>query len=389
MIKTVGTTARGIVLPIIEPQDDLASIVVEHVLKASQEHQYDIKDRDVIGITEAIVAKAQSNFATIDDIAFDVQSKFGDEHVGLVFPITSRNRFLNILKGIAKGTKKLSILMTYPQDEVGNPLVDLDRFYENESDQTFFTEAEFTAQFGPINHPFTGVNYVELYKSVAPTIDVYFSNHPKDILKITPYVINADIHERKRTKKRLLHAGAKKVYSLDDILNKPVNKSGYNEQYGLLGSNLSSDNQLKLFPRDAFSFVEKVQRLFFEQTGKTVEVLVYGDGGFKDPVCGIWELADPVVSPGFTSGLSGQPSEIKFKFVADQHLSHLSGDEKQAAMLEMIQNKETNERSFDEGTTPRRYQDLIGSLCDLMSGSGDKGTPVIHIQDYFKDYSTK
>lgn len=389
MIKTVGTTARGIVLPIIEPGDDLASIVVEHVLNASKDHCYEIKDRDVIGITEAIVAKAQSNFVSIDDIATDVKEKFGDEHVGLVFPITSRNRFLNILKGIAQGTKKLSILLTYPQDEVGNPLVDLDQYYANETDQTFFNEEEFIKQFGPMNHPFTGVNYVELYKSVSPTIDVYFSNQPKDILRITPYVINADIHTRKRTKQRLLNAGAKVVFSLDEIMTKPINNSGYNDTYGLLGSNLSSSNQLKLFPRDAFAFVQNVQALLYQKTNKTVEVLVYGDGGFKDPVCGIWELADPVVSPGYTQGIVGQPSEIKFKYVADQHLSHLEGADKHQAMMELIQSKKENEQRFDEGTTPRRYQDLIGSLCDLMSGSGDKGTPVVHIQGYFDDYSMK
>ena len=391
-MKSVGTISMGIKAPIIRPGDDLVKIVTDSVMKAVNECDIKLKDRDIVAVTEAILGKAQGNFATLDQIAKDVNLKFGDKTVGLVFPILSRNRFSMLLKGISRGVKKLVIQLSFPQDEVGNPLVDPDKL-ENFSKDLYncvLTEDEFVKEFGVPSHPFTGVNYIELYKEIAgPNCEIIFSNNPKAILNYTKYVINADIHTRKRTKSLLLRNGAEKVVSLDEILNKSVDGSGFHPQYGLLGSNMSNQECVKLFPRDAKEFAEKLQASLKEKTGMNLECMVYGDGAFKDPVGGIWELADPVVSPGYTSGLEGTPNEIKFKYIADNNLANLSLDEANKKMIDLIKGKNNNLKAKNEslGTTPRRYTDLLGSLCDLTSGSGDKGTPIVLIRNYFDNYS--
>jgi len=350
-----------------------------------------LKPTDIIAVTEGIVAKAEGNFATIDQLAADVREKFGDAEIGLVYPILSRNRFLNILKGIAQGAKRLHILLSYPHDEVGNPIMDITHLDDtiDRLQNRMVTAAEFRAAAGEFVHTFTGVDYIDLYESVGPHVSVYFSNDPRDILKLTPYVCVTEIHNRFNTKARLLKAGAKTVYTLSDLLNRSVNGSGYNSEYGVLGSNLSTENTLKLFPNQAPAFVQTVQNLLKERTGVAPEVMVYGDGAFKDPVCGIWELADPVVSPGHTPLLAGRPSEIKLKLVADQAFGTLRGEEQRVAVTEAVRRKHNDPLAFREGTTPRVYADLLGSLCDLMSGSGDKGTPVIFISGYFDDYATE
>ena len=387
-MRTTGTTSRGVRLPIISPGDDLVNITADCVVNASKNDGFDILPTDIIGITEAIVAKSQNNYATTEQLAADVAAKFPEGEVGVCFPILSRNRFFNILKGIAQGAKKVYVLLCYPNDEVGNPIVDWEKLDDVETDKTLFSGEEFKALYGEYLHPFTFVDYIELYKSAGDNVEVYLSKDPRDILKLTPYVIEAEIHLRHRTTKRLLKAGAKRVFSLADLLSAPVDGSGYNENYGVLGSNLSTSNKLKLFPRDCASFVEAVRAAIEKRTGVSPEVLIYGDGAFKDPYAGIWELADPVVSPAHTARLGGMPNEIKLKYVADNQFGAMSSEDKQAAVTDMIRNKTAN-TAFSEGTTPRKYADLIGSLCDLMSGSGDKGTPVIYIKGYFDDYAAE
>jgi len=391
-MRLIGTQAHGIRLPIISHGDDLSSIVVKNVLEASEQGNIDLRNGDVIGITEAIVAKSQGNLASVDDIAADIKDKFQDNAVGVVFPILSRNRFLNILKGISRGAKKVYVLLQYPSDEVGNPIMDIDSLDEvtDKLKDGFMSASEFKNIVKDFSHPFTNIDYISLYEEVGDNIEIYLSKDSRDILKLTKNILVTEIHNRFITKKRLIAAGAEIVYTLSDILTSPVKGMGYNEKYGVLGSNIHTQDMLKLFPNpnSAMEVVNAVQKGILEKTGKQVEVLVYGDGAFKDPICGIWELADPVVSPAYTEKLGGQPNEIKLKYVAENNFSGLQAEEKQEAIINLI--KEKNQRnSYNEGTTPRKYADLLGSLCDLMSGSGDKGTPVILIQGYFDDYSTQ
>jgi len=392
MNRKIGTTAQGIRLPIINRGDDLAPIVVDALTQALTQANQTLHQSDVIGVTEAIVAKAQNNFATIDDIAADVRQKFGENStVGVVFPILSRNRFYNMLKGIARGAAKVIVLLQYPSDEVGNPIMDLDRLDEIEDKLPggLISAQAFREAAGSFAHPFTGMDYIDLYESVGEHVEVYLSKDPRDIVKLTDKVLVAEIHARARTRRRVVNAGAKTVYTLSDILNHSINGSGYNPEYGLLGSNLADAETLKLFPRDCMPFVERLQQLIAEKTGVRPEVMIYGDGAFKDPFCGIWELADPVVSPAYTERLGGRPNEIKLKYVAETVFGQMGKDEKQEAVTQMIRTKNETGNGYAEGTTPRKYADLLGSLCDLMSGSGDKGTPVILIQGYFDDYATE
>jgi len=382
-MRTYGTVVRGIRAPILKEGDNLAEICVESLLSAAKSENFSIYNQDILGVTEAVLARAQGNYADIKDIAEDINEKFKGDTIGLVFPIMSRNRFLMILKGIALTNKKVIIQLSYPSDEVGNPLISLEKLNAAGVNpwNDCFTSEEFINIFGEISHPFTSINYIDLYKSIGNT-SIILANNPVEILKHTEDVLVCDIHTRALTKTLIRKAGAKTLYSLDEILSHSRNGSGYNPQYGLLGSNVANDNQVKLFPRDADLFVKEVQSLIRDKTGKTVEVLVYGDGGFKDPVGFIWELADPVISPGFTDGLSGLPDEAKIKYLADSKFANLSGDELNAAVKDYL----NNESMFDfdkEGTTPRRIVDLVGSLCDLTSGSGSKGTPFIYIKGYF------
>lgn len=393
-MKTVGTISRGIRAPIIKRGDDLAEITVSSLLAAANDPEtgFALQDRDVLAVTEAVVARSQGNYATVDDIAADVRAKTGGGTVGLVFPILSRNRFSMLLKGISKGVDKLIIMLSYPSDEVGNHLMNLDALDEKGVNPYLdvFTEKQIYDTFGDIKHPFTGIDYVQLYKEMAgENTEILLANRPQEILKYTNVVINADIHTRFRTKRVLLAAGAKKVISLHEIMNAPVNGSGYNADYGILGSNLATDDSVKLFPRDCNLFVSKVQAMLKERTGKAIEVMVYGDGAFKDPVGEIWELADPVVCPAHTDGLVGTPNELKLKYLADNAIGDLSGDAAQSAIKQMISAKPTDlfASQASQGTTPRRLTDLLGSLADLTSGSGDKGTPIIYIQNYFTNYS--
>ena len=385
-----GTISRGVRAPIIRQGDDLVKITADCVINASKQGGYELQDKDVVAVTEAVLARAQGNYATVEQIAADVKSKFGDETVGLVFPILSRNRFSMVLKGIAKGVKKLIVLLSYPSDEVGNSFVTPERLMELKVNPytDVFTGEEFHEKFGDVRHTFTGVDYIDYYEKTA-NCQVILANNPTEILKYTKNVICADIHSRFRTQKILKNAGGENVITLDEILNKSVDGSGYNERFGVLGSNLATENSVKLFPRDAQKFVDELQAEFKLRTGKTIECMVYGDGAFKDPVCGIWELADPVASPAFTSGLSGKPNEIKLKYLADNDLANLSGEEAIEAMKEMIRNKEEDlvNNIKSQGTTPRQLTDLLASLSDLTSGSGDKGTPIILIQNYFKNFS--
>ena len=385
-----GTISRGVRAPIIRQGDDLVQITADCVCNAAKEGGFPLQDKDVVAVTEAVLARAQGNYATIDQIAADVKAKFGDETVGLVLPIFSRNRFSMVLKGIAKGVKKLIVQLSYPSDEVGNSFVTYEQLLEKDVNPytDVFTGEEFRKLFGDVRHTFTGVDYIEFYEKTG-NCQVILANNPCEILKHTKYVINADIHTRKRTKKALLKGGAAKVVSLDEILCESVDGSGYNAEYGVLGSNLATDSSVKLFPRDAQKFVEDLQVELKKRTGKDIECMVYGDGAFKDPVGGIWELADPVASPAFTKGLIGKPNEIKLKYLADNDLANVSGEEAIAAMKEMIRSKEddlvNNNKSL--GTTPRQLTDLLASLADLTSGSGDKGTPIILIQNYFKNFA--
>lgn len=386
-----GTISRGIRAPIIKKGDDLVTIVSDCIVNSAKTHNIQLQDRDVVAVTEAVLARSQGNYATTDQIAQDIRNKFGDKTVGLILPIFSRNRFSMILKGIAKGTKKLIIQLSYPCDEVGNSFISQEQLYESKVNPytDVFTADEFHRVFKDTRHTFTGVDYIEYYREMAKGCEIILANNPLKILDYTPYVINADIHSRKRTKKLLLDNGAKQVVSLDEILTQSVNGSGYNEQYGVLGSNLATQDSVKLFPRDSRKFVEELQKRLIDLTGKNIECMVYGDGAFKDPVGGIWELADPVCSPGYTKGLEGRPNELKLKYIADNELSDLSGEQAVEAMKDLIKNKEKDlvNNIKSQGTTPRRLTDLLGSLADLTSGSGDKGTPIILIQNYFKNFA--
>lgn len=399
MERLIGTVSRGVRAPIISQGDDIVVIVVNSVINAAKNENFVVGDKDIIGVTEAVVARAQGNYATVDQIAADVNAKFANNEIGVIFPILSRNRFAICLKGIARGAalgaKKIVLQLSYPSDEVGNHLVDLDSLDEKGINPwtDVLTEDDFRKNFGVIKHPFTGVDYIEYYKSIIKAegcdVDIILANDCRTILKYTKHVLCCDIHSRARTKRLLNNAGADTVYSLADILSSPVDGSGFNELYGLLGSNKATEDSVKLFPRDCQTVVNKIKQRMFELTGKNIEVLIYGDGAFKDPMGKIWELADPVVSPAYTSGLEGQPNEVKLKYLADNEFSHLQGEELKTAISEYIRNKGDNliNSMISQGTTPRKLTDLIGSLCDLTSGSGDKGTPIIFIQGYFDNYT--
>ena len=396
MERKVGTISRGIRCPIIREGDDLAKIVVNSVLEAAESEGYEIRNRDVVAVTESVVARAQGNYASVDAIAKDVKAKLGGETVGVIFPILSRNRFAICLRGIARGAKKIVLMLSYPSDEVGNELVSLDKLDEAKINpfSDVLTLERYRALFGENLHPFTLVDYVQYYsdlvKEEGAEVEVIFANDPRVILDYTKNVLTCDVHSRARTKRLLWGAGAERVCGLDDILNAPVDGSGCNEKYGLLGSNKSTEGMVKLFPRECTGLVKEIQAELLEKTGKLVEVMVYGDGAFKDPVGKIWELADPVVSPAYTAGLEGTPNELKLKYLADNDFANLSGAELKAAIEGAIRQKDGNLAGSmaSQGTTPRRLTDLIGSLCDLTSGSGDKGTPIIHIQGYFDNYTS-
>lgn len=393
--RVVGTVARGLRCPIINKGDRIEDIVVDSVLKAAEVEGFTIQNKDIVTVTESVVARAQGNYATIDHIAKDVQTKFGDDTIGVIFPILSRNRFAVCLSGIAKGAKKIVLMLSYPSDEVGNHLVDLDTLDEKGINPwtDVLTEKQFHEHFGYNKHTFTGVDYIDYYKSLVEEYgvecEVIFSNHPKTILEYTKSVLCCDIHSRDRTKRILRANGGEKIYSLDNILSKSIDGSGFNEAYGLLGSNKATEDSVKLFPRNCQPVVDNIQEILKEKTGKTVEVMVYGDGAFKDPVGKIWELADPVVSPAYTAGLEGTPNEIKLKYLADNQFADLKGEELKKAISKYIDEKEDDLVGAMEaqGTTPRRLTDLIGSLSDLTSGSGDKGTPIVFIQGYFDNYT--
>lgn len=396
MSRTVGTVSRGIRAPIIREGDNLIDIVTQSVLDAAKEDGFAIRDRDVIAMTEAIVARAQGNYATVEQIAADVRAKLGGGTVGVVFPILSRNRFAVCLRGIAMGCRKIVLQLSYPSDEVGNHLISLDALDEKGVDpyRDVLSLTKYRELFGYEKHTFTGVDYVEYYeqliKDAGAEVEVIFANDPRAVLEYTKDVLTCDIHTRERSKRLLKAAGGERVLGLDDILTESVNGSGYNP-YGLLGSNKATEEKVKLFPRDAQPLVEAIQKELLDKTGKHVEVMVYGDGAFKDPVGKIWELADPVVSPAYTAGLEGTPNELKLKYLADNDFGHLSGAELRDAIAGAIRKKDGDLKGkmVSEGTTPRRLTDLIGSLCDLTSGSGDKGTPIVYIQGYFDNYTTE
>lgn len=398
MSRFIGTVSRGIRTKIIKKGDNLAEIVVNSVMDAVASENIPIHDKDIVGVTEAVLARSQGNYANTDEIGADIRKKFGGDHIGLIFPILSRNRFSVCLKGIAKGAKKITLMLSYPADEVGNHLLTLEQLDEAgmKDLSQLMTEKEYRDKFGKNYHPFTHVDYVEFYRELIEAegaeCEIVFSNDPLHILNYTNKVLTADIHSRKRTKKILKDAGAL-VYNIEDVLNEPVGDSGYNKEYGLLGANKSTEDSVKLFPRDSFKFANDLQERFKEATGKNVEVLVYGDGAFKDSVGQIWELADPVVSPGYTKGLEGVPNELKLKYLADNDFKDLKGEELNNAILEKIKHKYDENAVHNEneklGTTPRKLTDLIGSLCDLTSGSGDKGTPIILIQGYFDNLATE
>ena len=397
MTRAVGTVVRGLRSPIINEGDDIEQITVETVLEAAKAEGYTIEDRDIISITESIVARAQGNYASIDAIATDIKTKCEKGTIGVIFPILSRNRFSTLLQAIARGSKKIVLMLSYPSDEVGNHLVDIEDL-DNKGINPWtdvLSEADFRKHFGIIEHAFTGVDYIEYYKSLIQAegteCEVIFSNNAKTILDYTKDVLTCDIHSRFRTKRILKANGGETVYGLDDILTQSIDGSGFNESYGLLGSNKATDTSVKLFPNNCQPIVDSIQEKIKAATGKTVEVMVYGDGAFKDPVGQIWELADPVVSPGYTSGLDGVPNEIKLKYLADNNFAHLKGEELKAAISEHIKNKQVDlvGKMEAQGTTPRKLTDLIGSLCDLTSGSGDKGTPMVYIQGYFDNFTDK
>ena len=397
MSRMLGTVSRGVRAPIIRQGDDIVQIVTNCILDASREEGFELRDKDIVAMTEAIVARAQGNYATVDNIAKDVASKFGGETVGVIFPILSRNRFAICLRGIAKGAKKVVLMLSYPSDEVGNHLISLDALDEKGVDpyRDVLDLKKYRELFGYEKHRFTGVDYVEYYESLITEMgaeaEIIFANDPRAVLPYTKNVLNCDIHTRNRTKRLLKNAGAEKVFGLDEILTAPVDGSGYNENYGLLGSNKATEDTVKLFPRNCQPVVDNIQNKLFEATGKRIEVMVYGDGAFKDPVGKIWELADPVVAPAYTDGLDGTPNELKLKYLADNDFAGLSGDALKEAIKDKIKEKDGNlvGQMASEGTTPRQLTDLIGSLCDLTSGSGDKGTPIVFIQGYFDNYTTE
>lgn len=392
-MRTVGTVVRGVRAPIIKAGDDLAQIVVDSILAAQKEEGFKFRDKDVVAITEAVVGKAEGNFVTVDDIARDVKNKYPSGEVGLVFPILSRNRFSICLKGIARGMKKIYIQLSFPSDEVGNGILDEDTFEKSKYNlSSIITEKEYKRTFGKFLHPFTGINMVDFYRELVKSedceVEFVFSNDPKTILDYTKNVLVCDIHTREKTKKLLSKRGVK-VFGLTDIVTEPGELGGCNPEYGLLGSNKSTEEKLKLFPKTGQELVEKIQKMLKKETGKNIEVMVYGDGAFKDPIGKIWELADPVVSPAYTSGLVGTPNELKLKYISDNKYKDLAGEELVAAMKKEIKakDKDLKGKMETQGTTPRRLTDLIGSLCDLTSGSGDKGTPIVFIQGYFDNFA--
>ena len=396
MSRMFGTVSMGIRAPIIRQGDDMVEIVTGSILEAMKEDGLVPRDRDVVAMTEAIVARAQGNYASIDNIAEDVRAKLGGETVGVMFPILSRNRFAICLRGIAKGCKKVVLMLSYPSDEVGNHLIDWDMMDKHGVDpyRDVLTEEQYRQMFGYVKHPFTGVDYIEYYTQLinecGAEAEIILANDCRAVLPYTKNVLNCDIHTRERTKRLLRAAGAEKVFGMDEIMRAPVNGSGYNARYGLLGSNKATEDSIKLFPRDCQDLVEDIQKQLLDATGKCMEVMVYGDGAFKDPVGKIWELADPVVSPAYTPGLEGTPNELKLKYLADNDFADLSGEALKAAIEQKIREKGDLAGSMaSQGTTPRRLTDLIGSLCDLTSGSGDKGTPIVFIQGYFDNYTTE
>lgn len=397
MERKVGTVSRGVRCPIIRENDDLVEIVTQSVLEAAESENFSVEHQDIIAMTESIVARAQGNYVDIDDIASDIKAKLNSDTIGVVFPILSRNRFSTILKAIALASKKVVIQLSYPSDEVGNALITLDQLDEagvNPYSDVLDLES-FRKHFGKTTHPFTGIDYIQFYADIVEAegaeVEFVFSNIATSILDYTDAILTADVHTNKRTKRLLKNAGATNVFGLDDILTESINGSGYNAEYGLLGSNKSTDDQVKLFPRACFDLVEAIQARMLEITGKHVEVMVYGDGAFKDPMGMIWELADPTVSPAYTPGLEGTPNEIKLKYLADNDYKNISGQDLQDAIRKEIENKtkETGDTNLALGTTPRRVVDLVGSLCDLTSGSGDKGTPIVYVQGYFDNFSSK
>ena len=397
MSRMLGTVSMGVRAPIIRQGDNLAEIVTGSILDAIRIDGVTPRDRDIVAMTEAIVARAQGNYVSVENIAQDVRTKLGGETVGVIFPILSRNRFAICLRGIASGCKKVVLMLSYPSDEVGNHLIDWDMMDQHNVDpyRDVLTEEKYRGLFGFVTHPFTGVDYVDYYKKLiqeaGAEAEIVFANDPRAILNFTKNVLNCDIHTRVRTKRLLKAAGAERVFGLDEIMTAPINGSGYNAKYGLLGSNKATEDTVKLFPRDCQDLVEDIQKRLFEATGKHMEVMVYGDGAFKDPVGKIWELADPVVSPAYTAGLEGTPNELKLKYLADNDFANLSGEALREAIKDKIQQKDGSSlvgNMAAQGTTPRRLTDLIGSLCDLTSGSGDKGTPIIYIQGYFDNYTT-
>lgn len=397
MTRTVGTTIRGLRAPMIKQGDDIVQIAVATLLRAANHEGFKVKDHDVLALTESIVARAQGNYASIDAIASDTRRHFAEGVVGILFPIMSRNRFMSILRGFARGADELVIQLSYPSDEVGNHLITDEKLFESGvnpyTDQ--LTAQEFTEKFGKTAHPFTGVDYIELYQQICEEeqtpVTILLSNNPTHLLDYTDQIIACDIHSRHQTKKILQKAGAHNIYDLTDFLTESIDGSGYNPEYGLLGANNASDDQIKLFPAGSQEVVEQIQSKVYEETGRLIEVMVYGDGAFKDPVGKIWELADPVVSPGFTKGLEGTPNEIKLKYLADNDYADLSGEELEKAIAQSIQKKDRSAKDTKAklGTTPRQLTDLLGSLADLTSGSGDKGTPIIYIQGYFDDYTAE
>ena len=392
-MRYTGVTSRGIITPIFQQGDDLIAGVTSSIVKASAEEGFELHDGDVVGVTEAVVARTQGNYATCDQIVTDVRAKLGDGVIGLVFPILSRNRFAIMLRAFARAAGKLVVQLSYPSDEVGNPLLSWDQVDAAGVDpyKDSFTLEQFRAKFGNDTvHKFTGVDYIEYYRSLGENVEIIFSNDPRFILNYTKNVINCDIHTRRRTERILKEAGAN-VYAMDELMTAPVDGSGFNPKYGLLGSNKATEEKVKLFPRDADKFVASLAAALYEATGKHIEVMVYGDGGFKDPVGGIWELADPVVSPAYTAGLEGTPNELKMKYFADNEFASLSGEALAEAMRSRIREKDKSlvGNMQSQGTTPRRLTDLLGSLCDLTSGSGDRGTPVVLIQGYFTNFATE
>lgn len=394
-MRFTGTVARGIRTPILKEKDNLIDIVVDSVMKASQNEQFELRDKDIVAITEAVVSIVQGNYVSVDDVATDIKNKFPNGHIGIVFPILSRNRFALCLKGFARGAKKITMLLSYPSDEVGNPILQEDRLSEYNINpySDIISENKYEELFGDFVHMFTGINMIDFYRDIAKSegceIDFVLSNNPTTILQYTKDVLYCDIHTREKTRKKLIENGAETVYGMSDIMRESINGSGSNKEYGLLGSNRSTEERLKLFPTNGQALVNDIQRKFKAITNKNIEVMIYGDGAFKDPIGGIWELADPVVSPFYTSGLSGTPNELKLKYISDNKFASLRGEELNNAIREEIKNKDKNlvGKIETQGTTPRRITDLVGSLCDLTSGSGDKGTPVVLIQGYFDNYA--